>query len=1435
LPSLEPPSSIELPSDTDPSKIIESLGLDDVFGGDDRSFRYDINLQNDSRSLQQVNVTVDPAQTSIIVGDAVRTFGKTTKYVNEQVTRESDKPSWWVNPTPSPPPLDPTDEVQRLAVTNDNSQIIVERISDSEISVNFVLDATNPLRPGAPAIDADITIYIREENPEGVAEYRIEGDHDGFPAYELYINQQRVYEHDPVALDQTPWSLFPFSEFDVPSSDYRQIPTILPVTNPFFLKIANGIDTNLTALETLTDDQWSSLFSSNSVPFSSPEDRELQSFSTSESVSVEQSQTIQVEASYDSPQKYSEISATTIESGSILVETNSTQSEPNNFIGEIRNALVPIFRQLSNEDNLTSLENLLFGALGENGLRLVKSEDDIDVTGNLNGDFSVDLSLSSDLPLFERSLSADFGLPWLGLEVADGGTVNTAFNYEFNFAFGLQNGEFFFDVPEEEDLVITLDTSIPDVEFIGNLGFLQFDVTDEDADSNPNNDGSDIDGDGRTPSRVSLGAALDLDFSADTGIEIIDVAPEGKANINLELATSFDDSVVLPSVVTDLEIALDLVKDSEPIIYFRDVGIGLGSFLSSFVAPVLDVVQDVTSTEPLQTIVDLLSEKIPILNMTLIEAAQKLSESGLGEIDPETLEFIKVAAEIINFINSIPVDSENTVISFGDFAVSGSEVQNGGLSNASPLVLGDSTDPFEQLGEQRNNGFWSTLEEEDTRFSFPIFTDSNEVFNLLLGKPADLFELDLPLLGLGFEYESPPIPIFGPLSLVVVGKAGAAANINFGFDTYGLQAFQDSGYSDPTLIAQGLYLSDEPPGNPPEPLDGGRSFALGLGAGIAADVGIDLGVLRASVEAGVAANIYLDLEEDVPGTDRRHVSNFDDLACVFALEGALDAILAAKIRLGFGPFSFRKRITIVRETLVDFRAGCSGEGEEDGAVIEEANVLKLKTTGGNDFIVLSHVGGGAGAETIDVESYSVEFTEIEGEDASEDLTPRGMSSYADITLIKGNGGNGKDRIELDNTVLTSAELKGGGNDDELIGGAGNDLLEGGDGEDYLSGGKGDDELNGGGGDDFIEGGEGDNLIDGKGGFDAVSYVGEEQGIEGELSPDDEGKIFIKRGNGQVDTVINVEQFDLTNHNDSMTGGEKSDDVIDGLDGDDSLKGMGGDDFIIGGLGADTIDGGDEKDGDGTSYINSFAGVEIDLATGFADGGEATGDELISIEHALLSIHDDIARGNEKKNIINGSDGDDVIEGRGGGDELDGGGVRRNGVNSDVDELSYESSSEGVAVSLKDGGGSKGDAKGDKIAFAIEVTSVFNPETRRNEDIFSEDRSPYSTFENLTGSRKDDSKLEGDIGDNEINGLEGNDKLYGDEGNDTLIGGAGNDYFDGGEGEDWVDYSNSLGFVYVDFERNLGLFNDAQGDSFEKSNNKSTAENLCNRPSANFLS
>ncbi|MBC6478536.1 MAG: hypothetical protein GDA56_12900 [Hormoscilla sp. GM7CHS1pb] len=192
--------------------------------GDDRDFHYN---DGTHRSKQKVVVTADPADRDGKVNDPVVEWG--TFMADGPLTGgiiDIDIPDFL--------PLLPdriqlgqlVDEEGTLTPTDDNNSVQVSRLSNNIVRTQLKLSGGIPLVPEllTPNIDADITVEIRQEEGEE-AQYRISGSHDGFPAYELYINGERVYEHDPREAEKGPLDLFPPNDdVSIPNEDWQDVP-----------------------------------------------------------------------------------------------------------------------------------------------------------------------------------------------------------------------------------------------------------------------------------------------------------------------------------------------------------------------------------------------------------------------------------------------------------------------------------------------------------------------------------------------------------------------------------------------------------------------------------------------------------------------------------------------------------------------------------------------------------------------------------------------------------------------------------------------------------------------------------------------------------------------------------------------------------------------------------------------------------------------------------------------------------------------------------------------------------------------------------------------------------------------------------------------------------------------------------------------------------
>ena len=87
---------------------------------------------------------------------------------------------------------------------------------------SFHVDGGIPLLPDlAPNISANLVLELKCDTA-GTLMAKLTGSHDGFPAYEFYINGQRIHHYDPVAAGKTPDALFGEGDRSV-NIEWRQV------------------------------------------------------------------------------------------------------------------------------------------------------------------------------------------------------------------------------------------------------------------------------------------------------------------------------------------------------------------------------------------------------------------------------------------------------------------------------------------------------------------------------------------------------------------------------------------------------------------------------------------------------------------------------------------------------------------------------------------------------------------------------------------------------------------------------------------------------------------------------------------------------------------------------------------------------------------------------------------------------------------------------------------------------------------------------------------------------------------------------------------------------------------------------------------------------------------------------------------------------------
>ena len=259
------------------------------------------------------------------------------------------------------------------------------------------------------------------------------------------------------------------------------------------------------------------------------------------------------------------------------------------------------------------------------------------------------------------------------------------------------------------------------------------------------------------------------------------------------------------------------------------------------------------------------------------------------------------------------------------------------------------------------------------------------------------------------------------------------------------------------------------------------------------------------------------------------------------------------------------------------------------------------------------------------------------------------------------GGAGSDtadyRFAADGVTISLAAATASGGDadgdiligiENLAGGDGNDMLEGDGNANTLAGGRGDDILRGGAGDDILIGGRGADQIVGGDGIDIADYT---------LSAESVTIDMVNGAAGGGDAL-----------GDTFSGIE----IVQGSYHDDTIRGDDTDNRIRGGRGADIIDG---RGGfDRVDYSRADEGVAINLLTGLGTAGEATGDQLSSIEMLIGSAWSDQFTGSTGDDWFQGLRGADILAGGEGSDHyvfgFDDGQdtINENGFETDIDRL-----------------------------------------------------------------------------------------------------------------------------------------------------------------------
>ncbi len=757
------------------------------------------------------------------------------------------------------------------------------------------------------------------------------------------------------------------------------------------------------------------------------------------------------------------------------------------------------------------------------------------------------IKLHQSLLAVSAPVAANLGLSGLGLSINGNVSLDAGFDATLGFGVSQQYG-FYVDTTDTASVGFTaaLPTSVT-----ATLGFLQFNVTNNTP---------------QTP-QLSGGLTLGLNNPYGTGrLSLNDLASSSNytvglsadASLNLHLAATIAGNPNLPNVSADFY--FDWSTDptaSDPLsLGFNNVTISMGGFIDNIIGEIDTVLK------PIEPLVDLLSTPLPVLStlaghpFTLVDLA-----STLGLISPGTGEFITQVDDLLGGGLSVPPS-----LNLGSFTLDPTQA-------ADPTEQGD-------LNPETTDIQSTYTGAPVPGFDIPILNDPASAFQFLLGKDVPLVTYETPALGFDFSFDE-FFPIIGPLGADLAGEIGAQAQFGFGFDTYGLRQYEESNFTDPSLILDGFYVSNRQ--NP----DGTGPIVpqVELYGSIAAYAAVDLGILQAGVGGGLYATIGFDIH-DPSGTGRVHLQDLEadfQKGTIFDASGALEAFLDAYVKIDLGFFSHTWTFNIATATLGTIGEQAPSTPPPPQLATQTGGDLRLNigpyasdrlyasatnrgpATDGNETLTVTP--GPDGSNSVYVSGFGVtnqkydNVTEITGEGAAGGDTitiAAGSSINVDLQTGGGNntidvqsahnvtltGGAGSDTLEVDGAA--SAVITGGSGTEKLIvNSSGAATLQAGSGQDALYAGSGASQvLYGAGGSDLLVAGSGAGQVlhGGSGVSTLVGGSGAGQQLFGDSST---ANIFGGTGSGQV---LNAGTGDA-----HLYAGEADGQVLFGGSGNDVLQ------------------------------------------------------------------------------------------------------------------------------------------------------------------------------------------------------------------------------------------------------------------------------------------
>ena len=213
-------------------------------------------------------------------------------------------------------------------------------------------------------------------------------------------------------------------------------------------------------------------------------------------------------------------------------------------------------------------------------------------------DGGIDLKIASTGSL--ELLSEDFSVGGaigggVGLQIA--GDVAAELNANLNIGVRITETDVVIADSTAPELEIGIDVDVSLVDTGGSLGFLDLKVNDSDPD---------------TP-EVHVGASIDIASGSVSTLATQNWAPDFTGTAALNLKVDVIPKEFLPALTMNLVMTYDMVGTAPPTIAFNDISIDPASLFGIF-AEVIGDLAELLDTEPLGTILDIMTGPIPLID-----------------------------------------------------------------------------------------------------------------------------------------------------------------------------------------------------------------------------------------------------------------------------------------------------------------------------------------------------------------------------------------------------------------------------------------------------------------------------------------------------------------------------------------------------------------------------------------------------------------------------------------------------------------------------------------------------------------------------------------------------------------------------------------------------------------------------------------------------